>query len=253
MPVTNAHPTEADNRASKAVRGAVIGSAVDNFDIYLPLVALAPAIGIFIPPSLNVQSAALISSWIFVASMVARQLGALIFRSLSDAIGRRKSTLIAVASFGFTTLLMAVLPGYGTLGIGAVILLIALRFIGGIALGGEYSGANVLAMEESPKHRRGVFGGIIQTGGSVAYVTLAAFTLILLEVMPSTGPHSAYAVWGWRIPFVFGAVFAFAFLVYYSREVEESKLWTKAAEPKLSLLSLLHGEQRRHFLSRCSS
>lgn len=235
-------------RARKAVRGAFLGFLVDNFDIYLPLVALGPAIIYFLPPTLNPATVALIGSWVFVATLVGRPLGAFIFGSLADSIGRRKSTLIAVAGFGAATLVMGLLPGYETLGLGAVFILTGLRFVGGIFLGGEYSGANVLAMEESPQERRGLFGGIVQTGATVAYVVLAGLTLALLAVIPGGSINSPYVQWGWRIPFFVGALLAFAFLVYYSREVQESAVWTKASTAKFSALTLLRGSELRNFL-----
>lgn len=216
------------DRSRNAVRGAFIGFLVDNFDIYLPLVALGPAIIYFIPASLNIETAALVASWVFVATLVGRPLGSLAFGLLADRIGRRRSTLIAVAGFGVITLLIACLPGYATWGMGGVIALTVLRFIGGVFLGGEYSGANVLAMEESPRERRGINGGVVQTGGTVAYVLLTLITLGLLAIIPNGTLDSAYNQWGWRIPFVIGAALAFAFLVYYSHEVKESSVWIKS-------------------------
>src|SRR5882757_348734 len=83
-------------RGRAAVRGAFLGFLIDNFDIYLPVVALAPAIGYFMPPTLDPGTLALATSWIFVATLVGRPLGASIFGNLGDSIGRRKATLIAV-------------------------------------------------------------------------------------------------------------------------------------------------------------
>ncbi len=235
-------------RARKAVRGAFIGFLVDNFDIYLPLVALGPAMIYFLPPTLDAATVAVIGSWIFVATLVGRPLGAFIFGTLADSIGRRKSTLIAVGGFGVATLFMGLLPGYQSLGLGAVLILTGLRFIGGVFLGGEYSGANVLAMEESPRERRGFYGGLVQTGATVAYVVLTALTLALLAIIPGGKLDSPYVQWGWRIPFFLGAALAFAFLVYYSREVEESAVWIKASTARFSALTLLRGTALRNFL-----
>ena len=235
-------------RSKSAVQGAFLGFLLDNFDIYLPLVPLAPALIYFTPATLNAETVGLITSWIFVSTLIGRPLGALIFGSLADVIGRRRSTLIAVAGFGVATLAMAALPGYQQWGIGSVVALIVLRFFGGIALGGEYSGANVLAMEESPRNRRGLFGGLVQSGGTVAYVLLTALTLLLLAVIPGGSANSPYVQWGWRIPFVLGGLLAFAFLFYYARNVKESSVWEKAAVVKISAFTLLRGAALRGFL-----
>jgi len=236
------------DRSRRAVRGAFLGFFIDNFDIYLPLVALGPAIAFFIPKSLDAGTAALIASWIFVSTLVGRPVGAFIFGSLADAVGRRRATLIAVSGFGTVTLLMSVLPGYQTWGLGSVIALTLLRFVGGIFLGGEYSGANVLAMEESPRARRGFYGGLVQSGATIAYVALTALTLLLLALIPSGSVESPYVQWGWRIPFVLGGLLAYGFVYYYSRQVEESQIWEKAATAKISGLALLRGAALRGFL-----
>ncbi|GGF30621.1 MFS transporter [Subtercola lobariae] len=224
--------------------GAFFGFFVDNFDIYLPLIALAPAMLYFVPASIDAGTAALIASWVFVATLIGRPLGSFIFGSLADSIGRRKSTLIAVAGFGIATLIMACLPGYQTVGIGGVIALIALRFIAGVLLGGEYSGANVLAMEESPREKRGLFGGIVQMGAGFAAAIVSLLTFVLLAIIPGGAVSSPYVQWGWRIPFFVGAALAFVFLIYYSRNVSESTVWKKsdpAEKSKLSLFTLFRG------------
>lgn len=238
-PATAEQPSS--HRSRSAVRGAFFGFFVDNFDIYLPLVALAPAMIYFIPDSIDAGTAALVASWIFVATLIGRPLGSFIFGSLADSIGRRKSTLIAVAGFGIVTLAMGCLPGYQVIGIGGVIALVAMRFIAGVLLGGEYSGANVLAMEESPREKRGLYGGIVQMGAGVAYVAITLLTLVLLAVIPGGSIDSPYVQWGWRIPFFVGAALALVFLIYYSRNVKESAVWKKSDAPKLSVLTLLRG------------
>jgi MFS family permease len=232
----------------KAAWAAFTGFTLDSFDIYLPVVALAPAMAFFIPRTLSTGTQALIASYVFVSTLIGRPIGALVFGSLGDLIGRRRSTLIAVCGFGVVTLIMGTLPGYATWGIGAVGVLIALRLLGGILLGGEYSGANVLAMEEAPKQRRGLYGGWIQSGGAVAYILLTAITLGLLALLPATGPHSAYATWGWRIPFVLGGLLAFGFAAYFARHVPESSVWRPRADRRLSVLDLTRGPQLTGFI-----
>jgi len=235
-------------RGRAAVRGAFLGFLIDNFDIYLPVVALAPAIGYFIPPTLDPGTVALATSWIFVATLVGRPLGALIFGTLGDSIGRRKATLIAVGGFGVVTLVIGLLPGYESWGAGSIVVLVVLRFVDGVFLGGEYSGANVLAMEESAKERRGAAGGLLQAGATVAWVLMSLVTLGVFQFAAPGDVHSAYSQWGWRISFFIGSALAMAFVLYYRRKVEESSIWVKAPTNKLSALTLVRGRAAKIFL-----
>jgi len=112
---------------------------VDLFAIYLPIVVLAPAIGYFLSPDLGTSAIALVSGSIFAATLVGRPLGAAIFGHFADTIRRKRTAELSVIGFGVATLLIGLLPGYEQWGIVAVILLIVLRFVDGIFLGGEYT------------------------------------------------------------------------------------------------------------------
>src|ERR671929_544507 len=166
-----------DPRAKSAIRGAWFGFFVDMFDIYLPIVVLAPAIAYFVAPEMGTVEKSVVSGSIFAATLLGRPIGSFIFGHFADAIGRRRTTIISVAGFGVVTLLMALLPGYQQWGVAAVILLIALRLIDGIFLGGEYTSANPLAMEYSPKEKRGFYSAFVMSGYPVAYAAISAITL----------------------------------------------------------------------------
>jgi MFS family permease len=172
----------------------------------------------------------------------------LIFGPLADSIGRRRTTLIAVSGFGVVTLAIGVLPGYAQWGYGSIALLVALRFLDGVFLGGEYSGANVLAMEETPHERRGLVGALIQSGSSVAYIVMSGLTLLMLQIARPGSVDSPYSQWGWRIPFFVGAALSLAFVFYYRTQVEESSVWEKSHAGKTSVLSLFRGSSGRSFL-----
>jgi len=232
----------------KALAGAWLGFFVDMFDIYLPIVALAPATGYFESKHLAASSAAIISGMIFAAALLGRPVGAFLFGHLGDRIGRRRTAIIAVTGFGILTLAIAALPGYASFGLAAVWLLIVLRFIDGIFLGGEYTSASPLALEYSPKHKRGLIGALIMTGYPLAYCTIALITFGLLQWLPSAGVNSAYVQWGWRIPFAFGALLAFGFVVWYAMVVPESAAWENASKVKAPLVQLFRGANLRNFL-----
>lgn len=234
--------------AIQAIAGAFFGLAVDFYDIYLPTVALTPAIGYFFPASLPAQTAATLNFIVFTVALLGRPIGALVFGHLGDVIGRRSTTLIAVAGFASMTFLIALLPGYATWGYAAIALLVLLRFVDGIFMGGEYTSANPLALEATPKALRGLVGGVIQSALPIAYVGIAVTVTLVLAILPAGSLGSPYVQWGWRIPFVIGAVLGALFLLYYLR-VEESPLWQRegrAARTRPPLVELFSGRNVRN-------
>jgi len=214
-----------EEKAERAIRGAFFGFFVDMFDIYLPVVVLAPAIKYFVSPDLSDGATSLVTGAIFAATLVGRPVGALIFGHFADRIGRKKTTLVSVTGFGVLTVLIGCLPGYATWGVASVVLFIALRFIVGVFVGGEYTAASPLAMEYSPKERRGQNSARIMVGFPLAFFTISGLTLIMLQIAPSGDPSAPYSVWGWRIPFFVGGLIALAFVVYFARQVDESEVF----------------------------
>lgn len=240
---------ELSPKARNAIVGAFLGFFVDMFDIYLPVVALAPAIIYFIPQGgLSASTASIIFGTIFAATLVGRPLGALIFGSFADTIGRKKTTMIAVTGFGVMSVALAVLPGYEQLGIWAVILFIGIRFVDGIFVGGEYTAASPLAMEYCPQEKRGLYGALIMTGFPLAFVAISLITFLMLSIAPAGGLDSAYVQWGWRIPFLFGALIAFAFVAYFYFAVSESELFEASGGSESPLRSLFSGQNLMNFL-----
>lgn len=243
--------SQGDERARKArnaVRGAFLGFFVDMFDIYLPIVVLAPALIYFISPELSPSATAIVGGSIFAATLIGRPIGALIFGHYADTIGRKRSTMIAVSGFGVVTLLIAFLPGYEQWGIMAVVIFVLLRFVDGIFLGGQYTAASPLAMEYSPKEKRGLYGSFISTGFALAYASISLLTMLLLFWIPAGGINSPYVQWGWRIPFVIGALMAFVFVIYYYLSVSESEVWEQSGSSEAPLKSLFRGQNLRSFM-----
>jgi MFS family permease len=226
-------------KVKAAIRGGTLAYFVDQFDIYLPIVVLAPAMLYFQSASVSVGTAALLSSLVFASTLVGRPLGAMIFGHFADTVGRKTTTLVAVTGFGITTLVIACLPGQETIGAWSIGALIALRFIDGVFLGGEYTTAVPLAMEWSPRHKRGFYSSVITSTSPGAYVVIAALTLLLLQVLPSAGLHSAYVQWGWRVPFIAGALLAVVLFRYYKRHVHEPPAERTGATRKVPFVRLL--------------
>ncbi|HEX3789738.1 MAG TPA: MFS transporter [Pseudonocardiaceae bacterium] len=222
-----------------AVRGGTLAYFVDQFDIYLPIVVLAPATVYFQSAGLSASTTVLLSSLVFASTLIGRPLGAVIFGHFADTIGRKRTTLVAVGGFGIITLITACLPGQETIGTWSIGLLIALRFIDGVFLGGEYTTAVPLAMEWSPKHKRGLYASIITSTSPGAYAVIAAITLLLLQLMPSAGLHTAYVQWGWRVPFLVGALLSVVLFRYYLKQVHEPPAALTGERHKLPFVRLL--------------
>ncbi|MFD7024148.1 MFS transporter [Promicromonospora sukumoe] len=224
--------------ARRAIRGGIAGNYVDQFDIFLPVVALAPASAdLFGSDALGANA-----GLVFVATLLGRPLGAALFGPLADRIGRTSTTRVALAGVALTTLLIALVPGHEVLGAGTLAIVVALRFLGGIFIGGEYTAAIPLAMEWSAPHRRGLLSGTVMSMSPLANATISALVLLMLSVLDP----ASYSAWGWRLPFVAGAALAGAMLWYYRRGgVADSLAWTGTAKRPRPLRDVLLGTHRR--------
>ncbi len=237
-----------DPRARRAIRGGFLGFCLDMYDIYLPIIVLAPAIIYFIPSDLPVSITAIVTSLIFVATLLGRPFGALIFGQYADRVGRKKVNLIAVAGYGSMSIVLALLPGFETLGFFAVGLFIFIRFVKGVFVGGSYSASSPLAMEYMPKEGRGFYGAYIMLGFPVAFVVINLLTFTILYIAPANGLESPYMRWGWRIPFLLGGMMALVYVYWYWKNVDESEVFKSLGGTKNPLRTLFSGDGLRSFL-----
>jgi len=222
--------------ARRAIFAGFVGFAVDFFDIYLPALVLAPVMAYFEPKGLTATATTTIYYFTIVATLLGRPCGAVIFGHWADKIGRRRTTMISIVGFGVFTGLIAFIPGSTSIGVWSLNLLIVIRFIGGIFMGGEYTSNNTLALEMVPKERRGFVGGLIQGAFPVGFAMTTAVTTIMLTITTK----QQYFDWGWRIPFIIGFAIAMAFLLYY-RTVPESTLWESTEKSEMPLKAVLSG------------
>ncbi|MFP6560661.1 MFS transporter [Paraburkholderia sp. B3] len=242
-----------DEKRRSAIKGAFFSEFIDMFDIYLPVVVLSPVLFFFQPPHLTGGMEAILASLVFVTALLGRPVGALLFGIVADRIGRRKASIYSVSGFGVVTLLIALLPGYESIGIASYWALVLLRFVDGIFLGGGYTGAMPLAIEYSRKEQRGFVGGFIIAGFPAAYVTINLLAMLMFMITPLNGLHSPYAQWGWRVPFVTGSLLAGVLALYYVHKVAESEVWQSEAADKgpvekLPLSDLLRGGSGRNLV-----
>jgi MFS family permease len=194
----------------------------DQFDIFLPVIALAAISAYFQPAGLSSTTSSVLTGFVFASALISRPIGAIVFGHLADTTGRKRATELAVLGFGTMTLLIALLPSSDQVGIWSIVGLVALRSASGVFVGGAYTAAIPLFVERLPAPRRGLGGGLLLAVSPLAYATLGVLTLAIHELLPGTGPDSAFALWGWRIPFVIGAALAFVALLRYHRVVAES-------------------------------
>jgi MFS family permease len=197
-----------------ALRAGVVGNLIDNVHVFLPVTALAPAMLVIAGPSATASTGALI----IVAMLLGRPVGGVVFGRIADRMGRTRTTRLAIGGTAACALAIAVMPTHELLGAGTIALVLALRFLGGIFVAGEYSAAIPLAMEWSAPRRRGLMSGLILSMAPWAQASIAFAVAMLLALL---GP-AQYAVWGWRALFVAGAVLSLGMMLYYRRHVVDA-------------------------------
>ncbi|MFC6279695.1 MULTISPECIES: MFS transporter [Polaromonas] len=226
--------TAVDNRPMSAEQKKVIfasslGTVFEWYDFYL-YGSLAAIIAKQFFSGLDSGSAFIFALLAFAAGFIVRPFGALVFGRLGDMIGRKYTFLVTIVIMGLSTFIVGLLPSYASIGVAAPVILIALRMLQGLALGGEYGGAAVYVAEHAPAHKRGAYTSWIQT---TATLGLFLSLLVILGVRTAIG-ETAFADWGWRIPFLV-SIFLLAVSVYIRLSMNESPAFQKMkAEGKTS-------------------
>ena len=200
------------------------GTAFEWYDFFI-FGSLAPVISKVFFAGLDPTQALIAALALFAAGFAFRPLGALIFGVVGDRLGRKGAFLVTVSLMGSATFLIGLLPTYAQAGTTAAGLLILLRILQGIALGGEYGGAAIYVAEHSPANKRGASTGWIQSSASFG---LLAALLIIVAVRQSIG-EDAFNSWGWRIPFLFSSVLL-AISVWMRAKLAESPEFARLRE-----------------------
>ncbi|WP_203341111.1 MFS transporter [Planococcus beijingensis] len=200
----------------KVLTASLVGSSIEWFDYFLygTMAALVFNQLFFVNEDPTVGLMLAYAS--FALSFFIRPFGGIIFSHIGDRIGRKKTLVITLSLMGFATFAMGLLPTYQAIGVAAPILLISLRLIQGLGIGGEWGGALLLATEYAPPERRGFFGSIPQMGVTIGMVmgTLALYIMTLL-------PEAAFMSWGWRVPFILSA-FLVIFGLWIRKGIDET-------------------------------
>ncbi|MBN8885332.1 MAG: MFS transporter [Rudaea sp.] len=213
----------------RVIGASSLGTVFEWYDFYL-YGSLAAIIGKQFFGGLNETTQYLFALLAFAAGFAVRPLGALVFGRLGDLIGRKYTFLITIVIMGASTFLVGVLPSYAAIGIAAPVILIVLRLLQGLALGGEYGGAATYVAEHAPHGRRGLYTSFIQTTA-----TLGLFlSLIVIWLCRNSIGKEAYEAWGWRIPFLV-SFFLLLVSVWIRMQLHESPLFQQMkAEGKTS-------------------
>ena len=187
----------------KIAMTALAGTSIEWYDFFLYGTAAALVFPkAFFPADMPPVIALLASFSTFAVGFIARPIGGVIFGHYGDRIGRKKALVVALVLMGAATTLIGCLPTYASIGAAAPLLLIVLRFAQGIAIGGQWGGAVLIATENAPPQRRGFYGSFAQVGAPVG-VILANLAFLLMSA--NTGPE-AFMQWGWRVPFIVSVV-----------------------------------------------
>ena len=213
----------------KVIFASSLGTVFEWYDFYL-YGTLAVIIGNQFFSALDPASRTIFSLLAFAAGFIVRPFGALVFGRLGDMIGRKYTFLVTILIMGLSTFIVGLLPNYATIGVAAPVILIGLRMLQGLALGGEYGGAATYVAEHAPHGKRGFYTSWIQT---TATLGLFLSLLVILGVRTSIG-EAAFAEWGWRIPFLVSIVLL-GISVYIRLSMNESPAFAKMkAEGKTS-------------------
>ena len=213
----------------KVIFASSLGTVFEWYDFYL-YGSLAAIIAKQFFSGLDPSAAYLFALLAFAAGFLVRPFGALVFGRLGDMIGRKYTFLVTIVLMGAATFVVGLLPNYATIGIAAPIILVALRMLQGLALGGEYGGAATYVAEHAPQGQRGFYTSWIQT---TATLGLFLSLMIILGVRQTVG-EAAFADWGWRIPFLV-SILLLAISVYIRLSMSESPAFQKMkAEGKTS-------------------
>ncbi|MEO7400693.1 MAG: MFS transporter [Polaromonas sp.] len=227
--VTAVHnrPMTAEQR--KVIFASSLGTVFEWYDFYL-YGSLAAIIAKQFFSGLDSGSAFIFALLAFAAGFIVRPFGALVFGRLGDMIGRKYTFLVTIVIMGLSTFIVGLLPSYASIGVAAPVILIALRMLQGLALGGEYGGAAVYVAEHAPAGKRGAYTSWIQT---TATLGLFLSLLVILGVRTALG-EAAFADWGWRVPFLVSFLLL-AVSVYIRLSMNESPAFQKMkAEGKTS-------------------
>ena len=204
---------------------SLAGTSIEWYDFFLYATAAAVIFPQAFFPQEDPTTALLISFSSLAVGFLARPLGGIVFGHFGDRIGRKRTLVVALMMMGVTTTLIGFLPTYASIGIAAPLLLVALRFIQGLAIGGQWGGAMLLVTESAPAERRGWYGAYAQAGAPIG-VVLANLAFIGVSTSMS---DEAFMEWGWRLPFI-ASIVLIGISMYIQLKIEDTDAFKSLSE-----------------------
>lgn len=212
---------KATGKEKLVIGASSLGTVFEWYDFYL-YGSLATYISAHFFSNVNETTAFIFALAAFAAGFAVRPFGALVFGRIGDIVGRKNTFLVTMAIMGLSTFVVGFLPGYEQIGVAAPILLVLMRLLQGLALGGEYGGAATYVAEHAPNNKRGLYTSWIQTTA-----TLGLFlSLIVIMVTRTTMPVEDFAEWGWRVPFL-ASIILLGVSLWIRMQLSESPVFQK--------------------------
>lgn len=215
---------EATGTEKRVILASSLGTVFEWYDFYL-YGLLATIISAQFFSGVNETTGFIFALAAFAAGFAVRPFGALVFGRLGDLVGRKYTFLVTMGLMGFATFAVGILPSYASIGVAAPIMLVVLRLLQGLALGGEYGGAATYVAEHAPNNKRGLYTSFIQT---TATLGLFAALLVVIGTRTMIG-EEAFKEWGWRVPFLISAVLLGVSL-WIRLQLQESPVFQKMKE-----------------------
>ena len=210
------------------IAASMVGTAIEFYDFYAYGTAAANYFPkVFFGDTTNPTVALLASLLTFAIAFIARPLGSLVFGHFGDRMGRKTTLVVSLLTMGIATFLIGCLPTYNQWGVAAVAVLCLCRFVQGIGLGGEWSGAALVATENAPEDKRALYGSFPELGAPIGFF-LSNGTYFLLETF---NYQDAMLAWGWRVPFLLSSILVIVGLVVRV-QMEETPIFRMAQEQK---------------------
>jgi metabolite-proton symporter len=225
----------------------MVGTSIEWYDFFVFGTASALVFGRLFFPTFSPLAGTLAAFASFAVGFVARPVGGLVFGHFGDKIGRKTTLVVTLTMMGVATFLMGLMPTYDTIGVWAPILMVALRFVQGLAVGGEWGGAVLMATEHSGGKRKGFFGSFAQMGSAVGGLMSTGMFLLVQQL-----PEEDFVSWGWRVPFLISIVLVFIGLFIRLR-IMESPIFAQMKETqkvvKTPVVELLRHDARNVMLA----
>ncbi|MEI7055747.1 MFS transporter [Nocardioides sp. CCNWLW239] len=222
----------------KIATASVIGTTVEWYDLFIFATASALVFNKVFFPEVSPAVGTILSFLTFASAYLARIVGAVLFGHFGDRLGRKSMLLVSLLTMGAATFAIGLIPDAGTIGLAAPFILLTLRVIQGLALGGEWGGAVLMTVEHAPREQRGWYGSLVQVGVP-AGTLIANLAFLLISAFAS---EEALVSWGWRVPFLASSILV-AVGIYIRLNIEETpsfqQVKEKGAKAKLPFVVLM--------------